>query len=84
MLNIQEIQQLLIEYAMSIGIDKVRFTTADPFLEMKNRLTCKQELNYESGFEEADIELRTEPKLFLSRAESIISVELTGNVICKN
>lgn len=75
-MHIASLQRELIAYAKSIGVDKIGFTTAAPFMELKNRLRRQQELNYQSGFEESDVELRTEPTLLLDRAESIISIAL--------
>ena len=63
-------------YAKSIGIDKIGFTTAAPFRELKNRLVRQQELGYQSGFEEKDLAKRTEPALLLDQAESIISIAI--------
>lgn len=75
-MNVTQLQNSLKEYAASIGIDKIGFTTAAPFLELKNRLRRQQELGYQSGFEESDIEKRTEPTLLLDRAESILSIAI--------
>ena len=75
-MNIIELQQAVINYAQSIGIDKIGFTTAAPFRELKNRLKRQQELSYQSGFEEKDLEKRTEPTLLLDQAESIISIAI--------
>lgn len=66
----------LIEYSKVIGIDKIGFTTASPFEEMKNRLLRQQELHYYSGFEEPDIEKRVNPNLLLDEPRSIISIAL--------
>lgn len=74
MVNIAQLQQDLRDYAEEIGIDKIGFTTAAPFLELKNRLKRQQELKFQSGFEESDVEKRTTPTLLLERAESIISI----------
>ncbi|WOV86601.1 tRNA epoxyqueuosine(34) reductase QueG [Sporosarcina oncorhynchi] len=73
-MKVAQVQQSIREYAVSIGIDKIGFTSAAPFLELKNRLRRQQELGYQSGFEESDIEKRTEPSLLLDRAESIIAI----------
>ncbi|HLR10356.1 MAG TPA: tRNA epoxyqueuosine(34) reductase QueG [Sporosarcina sp.] len=73
-MNILHFQEELRQYASSIGIDKIGFTTAAPFRELKNRLIRQQELGYQSGFEEKDIEKRTEPTLLLDDAESIIAI----------
>jgi len=75
-MNVNQFQQDLISYAHSIGIDKIGFTTADPFRELKNRLKRQQELGYQSGFEEPDLDKRTNPTLLLNEAESIISIAI--------
>ncbi len=75
-MNVAQLQKSIKEYAATIGIDKIGFTTAAPFLELKNRLRRQQELGYQSGFEESDVEKRTEPLLLLDRAESIISIAI--------
>jgi epoxyqueuosine reductase len=75
-MNIKTLQQEVIEYSKSIGIDKIGFTTADPFTEMKNRLIRQQELNYQSGFEEKDIEKRVTPSMLLEEPRSIIAIAL--------
>lgn len=75
-MKIEQLQQDFIQYAKTIGVDKIRFTSASPFLELKNRLRRQQNLGFESGFEESNVELRTEPTLLLPRAESIVSIAL--------
>ncbi|MGN7387588.1 tRNA epoxyqueuosine(34) reductase QueG [Sporosarcina sp. SAFN-015] len=75
-MNVAHLQSSIKEYAAMIGIDKIGFTTAAPFLELKNRLRRQQELGYQSGFEESDVEKRTEPLMLLDRAESIISIAI--------
>ncbi|MBB4826505.1 epoxyqueuosine reductase [Sporosarcina luteola] len=73
-MNVAQFQQEVRDYAATIGIDKIGFTTAAPFRELKNRLKRQQELGYQSGFEESDIEKRTNPVLLMDQAESIISI----------
>ncbi|WP_153733632.1 tRNA epoxyqueuosine(34) reductase QueG [Sporosarcina obsidiansis] len=73
-MNVAQLQEEVREFAASIGIDKIGFTTAAPFVKLKDRLKQQQQLNYQSGFEEPDIEKRTEPLLLLEKAESIISI----------
>lgn len=73
-MNIRELQSEFVAYAQSIGVDKIGFTTAAPFKELKNRLRRQQELGYQSGFEEADIDKRTEPLQLLDSAESIVAI----------
>lgn len=83
-MNMAELKQELITYAHSIGIDKIGFTSASPFSELKNRLRRQQELGYQSGFEESDIEKRTNPKLLLEEAASIIAIAITYPSKMKN
>ncbi len=73
-MKVDQLQNELIEYAKSIGVDKIGFTTSAPFHELKNRLRRQQELGYQSGFEESDVELRTDPLKLLNNAESIIAI----------
>ena len=75
-MNVNQFQQELISYAHSIGIDKIGFASSDPFRELKNRLKRQQELGFQSGFEEPDLDKRTEPSLLLNEAESIISIAI--------
>lgn len=74
MVNVAQLQEAVRDYAASIGIDKIGFTTAAPFTDLKRKLKRQQELQYQSGFEESDVEKRTEPLLLLDGAESIISI----------
>ncbi|PID14146.1 tRNA epoxyqueuosine(34) reductase QueG [Sporosarcina sp. P34] len=73
-MNVAQLQLEIRTFAASIGIDKIGFTTAAPFVKLKDRLKQQQRLNYQSGFEESDIEKRTEPLLLLDQAESIIAI----------
>jgi epoxyqueuosine reductase len=75
-LDVKRLKDELITFSKEIGIDKIGFTTADMFGELKNRLIRQQELNYQSGFEEPDIEKRVTPSLLLEEPRSIISVAL--------
>lgn len=74
--NFTTLKQEIIQYSQKIGIDKIGFAAATPFTELKQRLIRQQELNYQSGFEESDIEKRTNPALLLDGASSIISIAL--------
>lgn len=75
-MNIIQFQENLIDYATSIGIDKIGFTSVSPFHELKNRLIRQQELGYASGFEEPDIEKRVQPATLSEEASSIISIAI--------
>jgi len=71
-----QFKQEVIEYSKTIGIDKIGFTTANTFDDLKNRLIRQQELQYQSGFEEPDIEKRVNPSLLMNQPRSIIAVAL--------
>ncbi|WP_419957375.1 tRNA epoxyqueuosine(34) reductase QueG [Psychrobacillus psychrotolerans] len=75
-MNIIQFQENLKDYAASIGIDKIGFTSVSPFHELKNRLIRQQELGYASGFEEPDIEKRVHPENLSEEASSIISIAI--------
>lgn len=66
----------IVAYSKSIGIDKIGFTSADPFETLKDRLLTQQQLGYQSGFEEKDIEKRVNPDRLLPNAKSIIAIAL--------
>lgn len=75
-MNVDQLKEQVIAYSKTIGIDKIGFTTADPFTELKNRLIRQQELGFQSGFEEPVIEKRVTPSLLLQEPRSIISIAL--------
>ncbi|MDP4551677.1 tRNA epoxyqueuosine(34) reductase QueG [Alkalihalobacillus macyae] len=75
MLNAQ-LKSDIVAYSKTIGIDKIGFAAADPFKSLKERLQRQQDLGYQSGFEESDIEKRTEPELLLNGATTIISIAI--------
>jgi epoxyqueuosine reductase len=64
----------IIEAAPALGIDKVGFTTADPFTELKDILLNHREKGFESGFEEPDIEKRVHPEHSFDNPRSIIAI----------
>lgn len=70
----EQLKEDIINYSKTIGIDKIGFTSTNPFAEMKARLKMQQDAGYQSGFEKGTIEERTEPKLHLNDAESIIAI----------
>ncbi|WP_248931083.1 tRNA epoxyqueuosine(34) reductase QueG [Paenibacillus hamazuiensis] len=60
--------------AGKLGIDKIGFASADPFLELKEILLRHREKGHESGFEERDIDKRVYPELSHKEPRSIISI----------
>lgn len=79
-----QLKEEVIAYSKTIGIDKIGFTSAAPFEDLKKRLYTQQRLGYQSGFEEKDIDKRTSPQLLLSGARSIISIALAYPSKLKN
>ncbi|WP_051330731.1 tRNA epoxyqueuosine(34) reductase QueG [Aneurinibacillus terranovensis] len=73
---IAKLKEEVIHFSHSIGIDKIGFASADPFLALKERLYGHREKGYESGFEEKDIEKRTHPELSMPEVKSIIAIAL--------
>ncbi|KMZ42563.1 MULTISPECIES: tRNA epoxyqueuosine(34) reductase QueG [Bacillales] len=80
----EQTKQSIIDYAKEIGIDKIGFASADPFTTLKERLIVHREKGYESGFEEPDLEKRTNPELSLDGARSLISIALAYPSKLKN
>jgi len=75
-IHVGELKEELIQYAKEIGVDKIRFASADTFDSLKDRLILHESLGYLSGFEEPDIEKRTNPSLLLPKAKSIVAIAL--------
>lgn len=78
------LKRKVIQESERLGIDKIGFTSADPFRELKEQLRNQQKNNYASGFEKGTNEERTEPKLLLKEAKSIISIALAYPSRIKN
>lgn len=76
MIHVGKLKEALIQYAKEIGVDKIRFASADTFDSLKDRLILHESLGYLSGFEEPDIEKRTNPSLLLPKAKSIVAIAL--------
>nr|WP_206760313.1 tRNA epoxyqueuosine(34) reductase QueG [Bacillus xiamenensis] len=75
-IHVGKLKEELIQYANEIGVDKIRFASADTFDSLKDRLILHESLGYLSGFEEPDIEKRTNPALLLPKAKSIVAIAL--------
>ncbi|MFE5322600.1 tRNA epoxyqueuosine(34) reductase QueG [Paenibacillus sp. NPDC056579] len=62
--------------AAELGIDKIGIASADPFTELKDILLRHREQGFESGFEDPDLDKRTDPALSLEAPRSIISIAI--------
>ncbi|SES42550.1 tRNA epoxyqueuosine(34) reductase QueG [Salipaludibacillus aurantiacus] len=71
-----QLKKELIAYSKLIGIDKIGFASADPFVTLKSRLEVQQKSGFESGFEKGTIKERTEPDQLLPEAKTIIAIAL--------
>jgi epoxyqueuosine reductase len=83
-MNYVELKQDILSFSKSIGIDKIGFAQASVFDELKQRLIVHEQKGYHSGFEEPDLEKRTNPDLLLPGAKSIISIALAYPSKLKN
>lgn len=72
----EQLKEKLIAKAAELGIDKIGFASADPFLELKERLREQQEKGFASGFEESDIELRSHPEKLMPAVKTIIAIAI--------
>ncbi|MFC0215587.1 tRNA epoxyqueuosine(34) reductase QueG [Paenibacillus chartarius] len=72
----ERLKRDIAEAAPGLGIDKIGYAAADPFLELKERLYRHRERGFESGFEEPDIEKRTHPELLHEQPRSILSIAI--------
>lgn len=64
------------EAARQLGIDQIGVASADPFVTLKQRLVRHRELGRESGFEEPDLDKRTDPALLFDNPQSIIAIAI--------
>lgn len=83
-MNRQVLKQRMIQYSKEIGIDKIGFASADPFVTLKERLKRSSDAGYASGFEEGTLEERTEPERLLPQAKTIVSIAMAYPSKMKN
>lgn len=72
----QQVKDDMKAAAKELGIDKIGVASAEPFTELKAWLERHRELGYESGFEEPDLNKRTEPALLFDDPKSIIAIAI--------
>lgn len=78
------LKEKIIQKAKELKIDKIGFASADPFVELRERLVQHRKKGYESGFEEPDLEKRTNPALSLANAKTLIAIALAYPTRLKN
>ena len=74
--DFQKIKEKIIAKSKELKIDKIGFTSAEPFLDSKDIFLNHQNKGYRSGFEEKDIKKRIYPELTLPEAKAIIAIAL--------
>lgn len=78
------LKERIIEEAHRIGIDKIGFASADPFVHLEASLNEQKEKGHTSGFEHPVIEERIYLDKIFSRPKSIISIALAYPSQLKN
>jgi len=73
-LDYRELKAELQAALPALGIDKLGVASAAPFTELKRTLERHRELGRESGFEEPDLDKRTEPALLFDDPQSILAI----------
>ena len=75
-MDTKSLKETIKSYAASIGIDKIGFTTSEPFDDLKEALYNQKEKGFTTGFEHPNIEERVYPDLIFDQPKSIISIGL--------
>ncbi|SNS76274.1 epoxyqueuosine reductase [Anaerovirgula multivorans] len=70
------LKEQIVNYAKSIGVSMIGFTSAEAFEDIRGILEERKKLEYLSGFEEKDIDLRIDPKKTMPEAKSILVIAL--------
>lgn len=73
-------KEMIKEEAERIGLDVIGFTSCRPFLETAEILRGREAAGYLSGFEESDIQKRTDPRLIMEDCSTIIAAGISYNV----
>jgi epoxyqueuosine reductase len=80
----RELKEAMVKAAPGLGIDKIGVAAAEPFTLLKERLVRHREKGYESGFEEPDLDKRTDPALLLTSPRTILSIAVAYPSKLKN
>ena len=73
----KNLRRKIVDYSKDIGIDLIGFTDIGPFDDLRQILKERKREGKLSGFEENNIELRTDPKKTLQSAKSIIVIAMS-------
>lgn len=72
----QTLKADIIAASKELGIDKIGFTSAEPFNHLKSSLEEQKSKGHTSGFEHPNIDERLNPELIFDKPKSIISIAL--------
>lgn len=70
------LKEEIIQESKRLGIDKIGFTTAEPFDSLKESLEEQKAAGHTSGFEHPNIDERLYPEMTFDQSKSIISIAL--------
>lgn len=76
MTGLSSLKEKIITESKRLGIDKIGFTTAEPFDELKESLVAQKAAGHTSGFEHPNIDERLYPELTFENPQSIIAIAL--------
>ncbi|RDX02212.1 tRNA epoxyqueuosine(34) reductase QueG [Listeria kieliensis] len=76
-MDLEQLKADIQAYATEIGIQKIGFTTADPFLFLKERLEIAEKEDVLTGFEHPVLEERVYPDRIFNEPKSIIAIALS-------
>ena len=71
-----ELKEYIVDRSKEIGIDIIGFTNMDQFKELGYALELRRKKQYETEFEEENIEKRISPKMILEAGRSIIVIAI--------
>lgn len=71
-----ELEKNIRQFAQSIGINKIGFASAEPFLELRSELIIRSAEQRSSKLAKGSLDERTTPSLLLSSAQSLISIAI--------
>ncbi|MDR3191222.1 MAG: tRNA epoxyqueuosine(34) reductase QueG [Lactobacillaceae bacterium] len=71
-----DLKAAIIQASQEIGIDKIGFTSANNFADLKNSLEEQKSNGHTTGFEHPNIDERIYPELIFDQPKSIISIAL--------
>ncbi|WP_408955049.1 tRNA epoxyqueuosine(34) reductase QueG [Natroniella sp. ANB-PHB2] len=75
-----ELTTCLKEYAVEIGLDEIKVTTADSFPKLEMLIKDLKEQDYLSSFVKNDLKLITDPRAVLASARSVIVVAMAYSI----